>query len=582
MTKIVQSVNNNKINLEQLTTDELLQLTQQLTQKEKYKLARENYALFLELILQNETPPYKHSRHTQLICDKLKEVYEGKCKRLIVCMPCRHSKSHTISRYFTAWYFANNPEKNVIIASYGSQLSNSEFSMPAREMVERYGKDIFNVQLDPKKKSLDHWKLKGHKGSFYSVGVGSGTIGKGFNLAVIDDPVKGWEEATSPTVKEKIYNWYKTVFRTRATPMSEGGAIILILTRWAEDDLAGRLLKDAEEGDGEHWDTLVLKAICDNKEEDPLHREIGESLWPERYPLPELIALKNTLGLIKFEALYQQTPSPAKGYLFHEDWLRYYTDEDITFNPHDNTYYFKGNDPIVTRYAACDPSVGVKTINDPSVIIVADITRSKNILVRKIFRKRINIPSQIRLLIDINNIWKPNKFFIEVVGYQEAAKQMAQDLDINNFIPFVSIKRGGRGKSGASKELRISEMSPFFESNKVWFMRGTEDTREFIEEYTIYPSGPHDDQLDTIEQIISEVRNLPAFDSKGTLGQGGGIYGSSYKNATETPDPSDCETFDYYNYNTSDDIRKYRYMNNDDNIIINRFDYFGDSGSFDF
>jgi phage terminase large subunit-like protein len=492
--------------LEHLSNAQLLHLLHQATEMEKFRLAKENYALFLELILKNSPRPYIHSAHTLLLCKKLKEIVDGKCKRLIVCMPCRHSKSQTISRHFTAWYFANNPEHDIIIASYGADLAQSDFSMPARDIIENYGQQIFGVKLDPRKRSLDHWKLDGHSGSFYATGIGSATTGRGFHLCVIDDPIKDFKEANSPAVKAGIYDWYKTVLRSRAVPQKEGGAIILVTTRWAEDDLAGCLLRDAKE-EGEQWDTLILKAICDSKD-DPLGREIGTALWPERYPLEELMSLKGTMGTMKFEALYQQNPHPLEGILFNESWLRYYCDDDVKFNPPDNTYYFKESDPVITRYMAVDPSVGTKSGNDWTVIIVADVTRQKQILVRKIFRKQINIPDQIKLIISVNEIFHPNKIFIEEVGFSSCSREIS--LDQGHFLPFCPIKRGGR--SAASKEVRISEMGPFFEAGKIWVQK---DMITFTDEYKNYPSGPWDDQLDCLQQITDAVKLLPSFGNIG-------------------------------------------------------------------
>lgn len=487
--------------LDHLSNAQLLHLLHQTTEMEKFRLAKENYALFLELILKNSPRPYAHSAHTLLLCKKLKEIVDGKCKRLIVCMPCRHSKSQTISRFFTAWYFGNNPEHDIILASYGADLSKSDFSMPARDIIENYGQQIFGVQLDPRKKSLDHWKLDGHSGSFYAVGIGSGTIGKGFHLAIIDDPIKDWKEANSPTTKAAIYDWYKTVMRSRSVPMAEGGAIILITTRWAEDDLAGCLLRDAEK-EGEHWDTLILKAICDS-DNDPLGRKIGEALWPERYPLEELLAIKGTMGASKFESLYQQNPRPIESCSFKVESLQYFTEDEIQFNKSDATYYFRG-DPIVQTIAAVDPASKTEQKNDPTCIVVASITRAKNVLIRLVYNKRISIPEQLKTVVFINDIWKPNKFLVEEVNYQNALREVI--IANGEYVPFVTIKRGG--KNAQSKSERINLTSPMFESKKV-FIHANE--KEFIEQYEAYPHVKFDDILDATEMILEEVRLLPSY-----------------------------------------------------------------------
>jgi phage terminase large subunit-like protein len=183
--------------------------------------------------------------------------------------------------------------------------------------------------------------------------------------------------------------------------------------------------------------------------------------------------------------------------------LQYFTEDEIQFNKSDATYYFRG-DPITQMIAAVDPASKTEQHNDPTCVIVASITRAKNVLIRLIYNKRINIPDQLKTIVTINNIWKPNKFLVEEVNYQNALREVI--IANGEYVPFVIVKRGGR--NAQSKSERINLMSPMFESKKVFIHA---DEKEFIDQYTMYPSVPHDDILDSMEMILEEVRLLPSY-----------------------------------------------------------------------
>jgi len=478
-----------------LSTEELKQLWQQAVKSERNKLAKENYGLFLQFMLQGD---YKRAKHTEILCSKLQDVADGKIKRLIITMPPRHSKSTTVSRYFPAWYLGNHPDDNIMIISYGATLAE-DFSLVARETLREFGEEIFGVELSKYKKGVKKWNISHQSGSCMAAGVGGPITGRGAQIAILDDPISNWDEAQSVTMRNGAWDWYQSVLRSRLTPT---GAIIIVQTRWHTDDLVGRLEKEAENG-GTKWEIITMQAISDGKTDDILGREEGEALWPEEFNLQVLEETKRDLGIIKWSCLYQQNPAPLSGYTFNEDWLRYYTDDDIVYNPSENNYYFKG-EPIIARYASCDPAVKIEEINDYTAIIVADITRSKNVIIRKILQKKINIPDQLKTIVYMQDIWHPSKFFLEDVGYQLAIRDVILSQD--NYVPFSTIKRGGKGSK--SKEVRISEMSPMFECNKVYIKT---DMTNFLEEYKLFPSAKNDDILDATEMILSKVRDLPNF-----------------------------------------------------------------------
>jgi phage terminase large subunit-like protein len=308
-------------------------------------------------------------------------------------------------------------------------------------------------------------------------------------------------------VNDGIWEFWRNVLRTRFSP---GASCVIVCTRWSTNDLVQRLIDQAKEDGGEQWEVISLPAICE-VEGDILGRKIGDPLWPERFDLETLNSIKSSIGRVAFRTQYQQDPEPLKGYTFRLEDLQYFTEDEIQFNKSDATYYFRG-DPITQMIAAVDPASKTEQHNDPTCVIVASITRAKNVLIRLIYNKRINIPDQLKTIVTINNIWKPNKFLVEEVNYQNALREVI--IANGEYVPFVIVKRGGR--NAQSKSERINLMSPMFESKKVFIHA---DEKEFIDQYTMYPSVPHDDILDSMEMILEEVRLLPSYGNIGLTSQ---------------------------------------------------------------
>lgn len=237
-------------------------------------------------------------------------------------MPPRHGKSETISRLFTAYYLYRHPERWVGVNSYGASLAYT-LSRSARDNVRRAG-----VELSVE--GVEQWETT-EGGGLWAAGVGGPITGKGFHLGVIDDPIKNAEESNSLTVRENHKDWYRSTFGTREEP---GAAIVIVLTRWNEDDLAGWLLgteKDDDE-DSEQWTILSMEAIktdmppsfpanCTLIDDD---RQVGEALCPERYDADKLRKREKRLGNRYWSALYQQNPSPNEGNIFKRHHWRYW------------------------------------------------------------------------------------------------------------------------------------------------------------------------------------------------------------------------------------------------------------------
>lgn len=245
-------------------------------------------------------------RHLVYLREKLHKVTTGEIKKLAIFLPPRHGKTTMTTIHYPAFRLEKDPTMNLMICAYNDTLAR-RFS---RKIQEIAGK---RTTLNPKKKAAEYWEtIVG--GGLRPAGVGAGITGMGANLIIIDDPVKNREEANSATFRDRVWDWYTDDLFTRREP---DASTILVMTRWHEDDLAGRILSS---DDGPNWTVVNLPAIAE--ENDELGREIGEALCPERYDIDALREAETVLGK-SFHALYQQTPKMQEGEMFKASWFTF-------------------------------------------------------------------------------------------------------------------------------------------------------------------------------------------------------------------------------------------------------------------
>jgi len=256
--------------------------------------------------LEQVTPAYTWQvDHLAYIRAALDQVTSGAISRLMIFCPPRHGKSAMTTIRYPVWRLAREPELTIIIGAYNQTLAN-RFSRQARKIAAT------QMTLDPERTAVEEW-LTVQGGGVRAVGVGGGITGTGAKLIMIDDPVKSREEAESAAFRDRVWDWYTDDLYTRREP---GAACVLIQTRWHEDDLAGRILAS---DDGPNWTVVNLPALADVG--DPLHREQGAALWPDRYDVAALEQIRSVLGTYSFSALYQQRPTPPGGGMFQREWF---------------------------------------------------------------------------------------------------------------------------------------------------------------------------------------------------------------------------------------------------------------------
>lgn len=433
-----------------------------VVKKTRQELARRRVLYFNR----HTSPEWITAPHHELIATALDAIADGRMDRLMISMPPRHGKSMMSSVLFPAFWLGRNPDKQIIHISYASSLSN-EFSRKVRSLIRdshEYHELFPEVQLDPERSRLDDWKLTAG-GGFKSLGVQGGVTGHGADLMLIDDPVKEGDEQ-SVTTLQQIFDWYLSAARTRLHP---GAAVVIVMTRWHPLDLCGRLLQLAErEAQADQWETLVLPALAG--EDDPLGREPGAALWPERVSRDDLLAIQ-ALSDRYFRALYQQDPRMSDSPMFERDDFHRAT-----------THVDKAVwtiDLAITDNSRSDYSVAQRWH-------LSDDRRDLYLMAG--WRKRGEWPEIKRELIALARAYPDDTFAFPKQTYELLAVQSLRDELPGIKLVQVSMPRDKVG--------RASYFSDFAKSGNVTVLEG-EFGDQFIDEHCGFPdSAPHDDQVD--------------------------------------------------------------------------------------
>jgi predicted phage terminase large subunit-like protein len=410
-------------------------------------------------------------RHQLYLYEALARVTRGEVKRMIICMPPRHTKSETVTVRYSAYRLEREPSMRVIIGAYNQRLAN-KFSRKIRRIVE----PRLNLSVDCKK--IDEWETP-QGGGLLAAGVGSGLTGHGGDLIIIDDPVKSREEAESESYRERCWDWYTDDVSTRLEP---GAAVILIQTRWHEDDLAGRLLQAARKG-GEQWEVVTLAALAET--DDPLGRAEGEALCPERYPREELQGIQARLGARSFAALYQQRPVPAEGGLFKNDWFKRTVELSEV--------------PVGLKWARYyDLAASQKQSADFTASAACAFDKDGTLYIRDVQRGRIEYPEARKLM--VKTMCLENLAYKITFGIEEALHGLAaiQDLRREPLLRGIAFRGVRVDKDKKSRALAWATRA---EAGKVVLVRGAW-INEFMQEVSSFPYGKHDDQVDAVSGAV--------------------------------------------------------------------------------
>lgn len=356
--------------------------------------------------------------HLRLLNRKLLDITGRRIRRLAVFMPPRHAKSTTCSHYFPAWYLGANPDHRVILAAYNSEFASS-WGLKVRDTLGEWGGPLFGLSVRTDRRAAKEWEIQDEFGGMLTAGAGGGITGRGANLLIMDDLVKDAEEALSPTVRQKHWDWYLSTAGTRLEP---GAVELIIMTRWHSDDVGGRILR--------HWKGSkipheVLKFPALAEEEDEIGRKVGEALWPERYPV-EALEEQRRDNPFWWSALYRQNPTPEGGAIFKSEWL---LPKERRFRFYDplgdgiESYILLGTGKIVqardcVRFTMVDPAVGKTRTSDDVVIGTFAITPCDHLLVLHIACRQMPVEEIVPTVRMIEKTWHPQFVGFEANGFQ--------------------------------------------------------------------------------------------------------------------------------------------------------------------
>ena len=466
--------------LDRLSEADLRVLEAQLLHLEKLKqkeLARSKFIKFVEKVW----PTFISGRHHKIMATAFERVARGECKRLIINMPPRHTKSEFASYLLPAWFLGQFPHKKVIQTSHTAELAVG-FGRKVRNLVDsEVYHDIFpELSLQADSKAAGRWNTS-KSGDYFAIGVGGAVTGKGADLLIIDDPHSEQEAAlaqVNPEIYDQTYEWYTSGPRQRLQP---GGAIVVVMTRWSQKDLTGQVLKSSAQRGGEEWEVIEFPAIMHS----------GQPLWPEFWSLKELEALREELPNSKWQAQYQQQPTSDASAIIKREWWNIWEDD----SPPHCEFIIQSWDTAFLKseradYSACT-TWGVFYKDDDTG------KPQSNIILLNAFKKRMEFPELKQRAYQEFKEWEVDSLIVEAkaAGSPLIFELRAMGIPVQEFTP----------SKGNDKIARLNAVTDIFASGHVW-VPNTRWAEELIEEVAAFPAGEHDDLVDSTTQALLRYR----------------------------------------------------------------------------
>lgn len=430
--------------------------------------------------------------HVMLLNEAAMDLVAGREEGLIEEIPVRHGKSEFTSKFLPAWFIGRFPWKRVGLASYEADFA-SQWGRKTRDVLEEWGEPVFGVRVRQDTRAANRWYVEWNDdgrwvtrdGGMFTAGVGGPMLGMGFDLLIIDDPFKNAAEANSKTQRDKIWEWFQAVALTRVEP---GGSVIVVQSRWHEDDLIGRIKREQSAGTaGRKYRSISLPALAEDG--DILGREVGEALFPYRYSADVLEKIKKDIGSYYFSAQYQQRPQPAEGGLFKRQHFRYFSIEGNIVKvrrEEDRIDQYRRRDCWV--FQTIDPTASNRSSADYFVITTFLVTPVYDLCVLDQFREQIEGAEQKRLIAQAFRRWQPQVQAVEVKSMGLTLYQECRNMGL----PVYALK------TDSDKFTRAVPVSARMEAHTVFFKDGAPWLDDLESELLYFPRGANDDQVDTL------------------------------------------------------------------------------------
>lgn len=426
---------------------------------------------------------WKRYAHLDYISKKITPSIIKGNGRVIVTLPPRHGKSELISNWLPTWFLFNYPEKKIILASYAAEFAGKWGAQVRQNLTEN---ELIKMDLSKTTKSKKQFKtLEG--GQMICAGMGGPITGSGADLFIVDDPIKNYQDAMSPLIRERHKDWFRSVATTRLEP---NATVIILLTRWHEDDLAGWLLNDKEHDKNDlrsKYTLINMPALCEDEELDPLKRKINDAVCPERYTTQDLEKIKADLGELIFSAMYQQRPTSLEGNIVLKEWLRFYDEDPKTLSLDEKAIF-------------CDLSYKEGPKTDFTVIECWGRKDTKIYLIDQI-RARMGFPEQIAAIKAMaeRHPTAAGKY-IEEHANGAAVIQVLKD-ELMGIVPI---------KPMTSKEARLAAVSPIFQAGNVYYPNSNYQQWVAVNvgEILTFPNDKNDDTVDTACYAVSHFSSM--------------------------------------------------------------------------
>ena len=451
---------------------EVQEIARRLAESRLRIAAQDDFLTFVKEV----GPAFIEGSHHKIMSDAFNRIADGSLKRLIVNMPPRHTKSEFASHLFPAWYLGRYPDKKVIQTAHTAELAVG-FGRKVRNLVgsDDYDTIFPGVALSADSKAAGRWNTN-KEGEYFAIGVGGAVTGKGADILIVDDPHSEQEAALNdPSVYDKTYEWYTSGPRQRLQP---GGAICLVMTRWSKKDLTGSIIKaSVQRGGADEWEVIEFPAILPN----------GKSLWPGFWPLDQLEALKAELPIGKWSAQYQQDPSSEEGAIIKREWWKEWKER----RPPDCEFVMQSWDTAflakeTADYSACT-TWGVFTDEDGVA----------NIILLDALQERLEFPDLKVRALEMYKEYKPDAFIVEAkaAGTPLIFELRRMGIPVGEYTP----------SRGRDKIARVNAVSDLFSSGHVWAPK-KRWAELVIEEFAAFPTGDHDDLVDSSTQALLRFR----------------------------------------------------------------------------
>lgn len=457
---------------------------------------------------------YRANWHHELICQKLDQFVSGEIKRLIISVPPQFGKSELVSRRLPAFLFGKHPDCRIISCSYSADLAQ-RMNRDVQRIIDtpEYNFLFPNVNLNESNvrttsqgnylRNSDIFEIVGHEGVYRSCGIGGGITGMSMDYGIIDDYLKNREEAESPTIRNKIYDWYTDVFATR----EQGDSSILITaTRWHEDDMIGRLLDHAaKDEDADQWEVITLPAMSEDVRPDYDIRDgPDQPLWPTKYTETWLKKRRANMPVYSWLSLYQQRPSAVSGNLIKSEQFKYCTLSDTILTLGDDKRYILAQCRI---FQTCDPAASEKTSADYFCLGTWVQTPDNNLALVDLIHTRLEQPKQVELFEQQYKKWKPLK---QWVGSRGLGIGLFQTLKSNG-LPVDEIQED------VDKVSRFIPAATRIATGTVYFLDTLPGLHDFEAELLGFPNAAHDDYVDILSMSVEVLIKYPFQNFKFSL-----------------------------------------------------------------